>query len=606
MDRGSRDGSDNAKHLIRPNLSALTYAPLHSDLDISLEKFFRPLGTGSWKIVWYGDIGKATRTGEVIPTIRLQMKRVSTAGKPHSEDPSYRSVSVPAAFLRLCRLGDIWTDGKFSHSDPDSVEMVFESLKIDESCCQVVPIGKPIESEDGESHYPLSFDHYDAHKLDTGSFCAQVGLSGNTLMLVPCLELIRFYFGSSGSLLKRLFDCSIQGRKLYTNASLNKKTRIGNLHLESGIPGVAAATIGRIAFDKYAAKAVRWIVNSGMASASVGKPFYPRTTFPFSGETDLTARGRWIDTSDQQVFLVEQLIQCTHPFPYEKLFYTSQLNVINLAKKRQISADPKTANSYHSIPIVLDSGEIKPGSELVGAKVESEGLEPFPDLVGKDVRRYLPTNSFKRKGASTDEDETTLLDGETSSSSTSKAAEVTTEDRIDPDEETFPNDLEIFNYVFGHFQERDLLKQVRVFDDQELEWPEFKRADEVFTWYEAGAECIWMTRIVQTINESCRSIIVLAKELFDIFDGDRYLIVEAYDYDPFSDPDKRHLSVLLDEFGKLGPEELRYSIDKQKLDILDDRLGSISIFIPLMVMVYLTRDKGDKGELIDRWKKSEI
>jgi hypothetical protein len=54
------------------------------------------------------------------------------------------------------------------------------------------------------------------HWDGTKSNCMQVKLPGGRCMVVPCMELIRFYFGSSNPLLSRLCLPGLNRKKLFT------------------------------------------------------------------------------------------------------------------------------------------------------------------------------------------------------------------------------------------------------------------------------------------------------------------------------------------------------------------------------------------------------
>lgn len=213
-------------------------------------------------------------------------------------------------------------------------------------------------------------------------------MANDVTLVVPCTELVRFYFGASGGLLKRLFSGALASRQLYTSARINPATGIARLDLFPGLPAVAASTVGRIAFDPQARKAMRWLINSGVSAAANKERHYPRTTFPFLGETTLTAQGRWIKQGRHRVFLAERLIRCTHPFPFQKLFYTSQVNLTAMsnASRQKPERMARPDKNFHP-KVYLTEGMV--ASDLQAVAVPSpEDIDcSFPDLMTKHVRR---------------------------------------------------------------------------------------------------------------------------------------------------------------------------------------------------------------------------
>ena len=67
------------------------------------------------------------------------------------------------------------------------------------------------------------------------------------LLVVPCMELIRFYFGSSSELLNRLFSPQLRKEHLYTGTPAIDRHNRMTLQLADRIPRASAEDIARIA-----------------------------------------------------------------------------------------------------------------------------------------------------------------------------------------------------------------------------------------------------------------------------------------------------------------------------------------------------------------------
>lgn len=298
----------------------------HSSVSFSaLER----LGEGTFRLEWFGNVIRGATDKVVVVFAPWEMD--PDTGEVRSNSDKRISVSVPVAYLRKFRIGDIWEDGINTGRRDTSTRETFQ-LDIAEGTAQVMPVGVPINSDRQNPEYPLPFSAFGSHRNHTHAQCVRIQLDDNSTFVVPCMELVRFYFGASGSFLKRLFSGAFALDKLYTRARINRKTFTANIDLAPDLSGVAAATVARIALDRQARSAARWIVNSGTATSANVVSYYPKTTFPFFGATDLTVYGRWIIQGDRRVFFAEQLVRCTHSFPFFTLYYTTSRSLMKRAE----------------------------------------------------------------------------------------------------------------------------------------------------------------------------------------------------------------------------------------------------------------------------------
>lgn len=343
----------------------------------------RRLGSAAFRIDWFGDVAKSRRLGSTASTVRVCCS-VWGNGETGSGDIS---VDVPVAFLRLFRMGDIWQGGRRVGFDPTLERVHFQGLIIDDATCVVGPAGLPGESRVAKAIYDLPFDQYPAHRSHTRAFVARVTVDDATIVVVPSVELLRFYFGASGALLTAFFSGAFAEREILSGARLHEPSGDGFVVLGKGIPGIAAPAVARIAFDQIARREVRNLVNGGVAAAASGDKYYPRMSFPFVGRTDLVAEGRWLGRSDRRVFIAERLLRCTHPFPFESLRY--QLANGAPSSQRGLGAHPDGAK-----PLASDRLNTLVEATADGSKAASPvrnfqfgSIEPFPDLIGKPVRK---------------------------------------------------------------------------------------------------------------------------------------------------------------------------------------------------------------------------
>lgn len=223
--------------------------------------------------------------------------------------------------LPLLRIGDIWRDGKLEAS-PDYQLECFADLRIDGTTIHLIKAGLNLD----DKGFLLPLSEHPWHLQCTHSYCVMVELPGNRQIIIPCIELIRFYFGSSSGLITKLFLPPLERRSLYGNARFHAPTRRLVLELAEKISGASAADIGRLHLDPIAWRAAVHIGTSAMKASVANQNIYPQAIFPFEGDTTLIAAGKWLSLGDQAnaTFLVYSLRSCSYAFPFRTLSYKAQ------------------------------------------------------------------------------------------------------------------------------------------------------------------------------------------------------------------------------------------------------------------------------------------
>jgi hypothetical protein len=229
-----------------------------------------------------------------------------------------RKVWVSVGTLPLLRVGDIWRNSTLEFQ-PDYELETFENLQIDRDHTSLIKAGLNID----DKGYLLPIAEHPWHMQCTQSYCVMVNLPDEKRLIIPCMELIRFYFGSSSGLLSKLFMPALNRQMLYSNSHFNQFSGKLNLDLATDISGASAADIGRLRLDHQAWLAALQIGTSCLAASTTGQQAYPKTFFPFEGQTTLIASGKWLSLGDKprSTFVVYNLRSCAHPFPFKNLRY---------------------------------------------------------------------------------------------------------------------------------------------------------------------------------------------------------------------------------------------------------------------------------------------
>ena len=279
-----------------------------------------------WRIDWFGEVAYpplSRRRSE--PGIHVVMSPLlcdpadgTALCLPTATDlNAQRQFWRPISMLSELMVGDIWQGDEFIAS-PAYQTATFANLEIGPSSTRFIKAGVP--EDEG---YLLPFKEHPWHHLHTQSSCVRVHLEHGKRLVIPCQEIIRFYFGSSSNLLRRLFTMPISSEALWRKKTFDQATGHLHLWLAHGLNWHAAADVGRIAQCVQAEKSAKAIYLSCAEATTAGHPAYPRTAFPFVGKTTLTASGLWLPFGDEpnSTFVVFRLNSCSHQFPFKSLGY---------------------------------------------------------------------------------------------------------------------------------------------------------------------------------------------------------------------------------------------------------------------------------------------
>lgn len=227
-------------------------------------------------------------------------------------------VNVSVGTLVLLRIGDIYRVGELVFR-PDYHLEAFSSVQIHSANTRLLKVGHSFDS--GAFLFPLR--EHPWHRLHTHSYAVMVTLADGVRLVVPSVELIRHYFGSSASLLAKLFMPPLERSALYSMAEFDEKKKQLFLELAPGIRGSSASDIGRICLDKTAWQAALRVGASVLKDPVLQGPAYPQCTFPFFGRTDLQVSGKWLNQTkgEPRTFIVYRIQSCSHRFPFVSLKY---------------------------------------------------------------------------------------------------------------------------------------------------------------------------------------------------------------------------------------------------------------------------------------------
>lgn len=342
---------------------------------------------GEWLLGWLGDLSFPE------PDKYRNQPSVNAVFFQHASDGlKQKKQWFPIGLLPFLKVGEIWCNGISLGVSADLTLETFPNLVIDENLQLVKAGGTPHKDKVGMLRgfrYWLPLFNHPWHLEHTHSNCVAVPLPNKRWLLIPCMELIRFYFGSSSNLLKALFAPPFENMSL---VKWHKQFDGGRVYLRlaDGMSGASAADLARILYSPDAKKAARLIGCSCLQCANQGKPVYPISIFPFLGKTDLTVTGRWISDNGNpcQTFVVSQIVSCTHPFPFSSLRY--EVSPTQDLKKKKSIADtsPTTSVPVENIFLneSLDIVDDLPSHGKTRTILSVSSIR-FPDLENKAIYR---------------------------------------------------------------------------------------------------------------------------------------------------------------------------------------------------------------------------
>ena len=288
---------------------------------------------------------------------------------------------MPISMLPQLKVGDIWQDGKLFSSPADT--QTFADLLITSNTVKAIKAGVELDGA-----FLLPFEHHPLHRHHTQSYCLIIKVNQNTQFVIPCTEMIRFYWGSSGFLLQLLFTRPFNEKSFWLSKHFDPDTSHLHLKLADSISSACATDIGRMAMSDFARTCVARVFDSCVKASSTNQSVYPYMGFPFTGKTSLTAHGVWLPSDNtMRTFVAHRLVSCTHSHPFSSLTY--ELGRFKYQIQQQHEAMQASTERRRS-SISRNQRKQTQTDEDPGTKkaVKSFSVPPsvrFPDLLRKSV-----------------------------------------------------------------------------------------------------------------------------------------------------------------------------------------------------------------------------
>lgn len=334
-----------------------------------------------WRVDWIGDVVYRRHISHMTPRFRVSISPwQDTFPYPLSEQ---QIIEIQISTLLNFEVGGLWQNQQKIEAPSYTVENF--TVCVEKDTARLIKAGIADNDE-----FVIPFDRHPYHVAHTHSWCVRTEASDGTLVVIPATELIRFYYGSSSSLLARLLRYPLDTKTLWDEATLDARGYAAHVDLAKGIKGNSVEDIARIALSKRALESARMIGSSIVGGGAT----YPRTTFPFYGESTLHVTGMWIRNDKPRRFLVFQMRSCSHAFPFQKLTYTmaSKSQASSKSGNRAAGNDLKPGISSSPLRRNISIAQEPPDKNRSAKALRIFTAVRFPDLIHKRVVRCDPEN----------------------------------------------------------------------------------------------------------------------------------------------------------------------------------------------------------------------
>lgn len=341
---------------------------------------FAAMPHGSWWIRWLGDVAFHERhISSSQPSMNVVLQNAE-AGK----EKELATIRLTVSQLCAARVGSLWKNKVVT----DQAMGEEREISVDTGDMVHTVAGATVpQNRFGDDGFMLPYDAHVFHREHTKAPCL-AGWVDTTCYVIPSTELIRFYFGSSGGLLRRLFSANFEVDRLGKRESF-VCGRL-NVGLPHDIGPASAHDVARILLSAEAQQAATQIGRSLVAGtvATQGKgPVYAQTRFPFSGRTKLMVRGLELQGPQYfRRFLVQEILSCEAAFPFQSVRYscTTKTRPSRAAQDAHATATPSIVSSRGKPTQV---GNADPSKAVATKTVYVARDLRFPDLLNKPARR---------------------------------------------------------------------------------------------------------------------------------------------------------------------------------------------------------------------------
>ena len=435
-----------------------------------------PTDNRLWKVDWFGDLLRNPNAGSepLLEVFIVPFKRGETTEEYLKQKSSYeysqtRKIKVGVSLLPFLHLGTFWRAG-IHQTAALSERVVLRNLKNDAVATRIVN-AKNFQAKD---ELLDSFPSIEGC-LETNFLEIDFPSKPKKKILIPCYEIIRFYFAGSSNLTRRIITGGIRTspNALFdeTQTNLDVATGHGNLILRGKLVGTDRHTVARLAFSEIANNAAWGVYSSIVKNFNNTGRRIAEASFPFVGNTNLQVCGKWFKEGDVWHLLVYFIESCSHPLPYKQLAW-------GIEGEREVNTGDKGGKKEHWINRTDDKttdergvgSDDEPTLKALFAEALFDG-QKFTDLQNKEAETRLKSDkaldgSIRYRVVTVETDEKRELSTAEGTFGASKAQgldikigeDKKTDDEIEDAPKIIPAGWDLFNNILVELEKDKAIK----------------------------------------------------------------------------------------------------------------------------------------------------
>ena len=254
----------------------------------------------------------------------VQFSRVrDEIGKIADDEGIFESRKIVATvgfgYAPVLQPGTIWENGGFRARWP------FNQITVDVTVDQQTTIVGPYAQyrvRDGERYFvPAGQFKVDGRVAGSRMALFRATLAGERIILiVPCMEIFRFYYGHSSRLAFRILRGAMASARHWVydaEASWVDASGLARIELAPTMDVMDGYTVARFVLDPVGLKRATAVVTRAALARRGTLPI--DVLPPFNGLWRLRARGKWLSYGQSRAFLVFALVRCEAAVPFREL-----------------------------------------------------------------------------------------------------------------------------------------------------------------------------------------------------------------------------------------------------------------------------------------------
>ena len=341
-----------------------------------------------WQIKWFGAVEQLPHEA----CINVHLCRRLANGID-----DWRVAKIGTGQLPYLTHGSIWHAGRRITNRAVGERLQLQGVRIETERLRLVRLNQDIGSTtEGRKLWLVPPFRYSLPKQVYWSYCLAIEHENDPFsILVPTMEVIRFYYALSTDLAQVMFRGLLQTSvrdvfdpTLSGSLEINGKRRMviaRSKHMSDNDCWI----LGRILGDHHARSGAEQIYDSLLMAAANRETPFAVSDFPFRGTVNWTVRAINIGT-DKPRWLVLEIKRCNGAFPFDELEVVAD----NDSRKANPETDRPDNEKKIAFPMRPPSSALDPDDELQSKNAPAASMVPiilsnpgdcFDALVGKHI-----------------------------------------------------------------------------------------------------------------------------------------------------------------------------------------------------------------------------